>query len=69
MEQWKAIKGYEGLYEVSNAGKVRSLNYKCSGKIKELLPGDNGLGYLQVNLYKEGNVNALKSIVSSFKHL
>lgn len=25
-EQWKAIKGYEGLYEVSNTGKVRSLN-------------------------------------------
>lgn len=26
MEQWKQIKGYEGLYEVSNLGKVRSLD-------------------------------------------
>lgn len=25
-EQWKAIKGYEGQYEVSNTGKVRSLD-------------------------------------------
>lgn len=60
MEQWKAIKGYEGLYQVSNTGKVRSLNYKCSGKIKELSPGDNGLGYLQVNLYKEGKCKRFK---------
>ena len=26
MEIWKAIKNYEGLYEVSNTGKVKSLN-------------------------------------------
>lgn len=25
-EMWKAVKGYEGLYEVSNTGKVRSIN-------------------------------------------
>lgn len=25
-EQWKAVKGYEGQYEVSNTGKVRSLD-------------------------------------------
>jgi hypothetical protein len=25
-EQWKAIKGYEGIYEVSNLGRVRSLD-------------------------------------------
>ena len=24
-EEWKAIKGYEGIYEVSNFGNVRSL--------------------------------------------
>ena len=27
-ETWKPIKNYEGLYEVSNKGQVRSLNYK-----------------------------------------
>lgn len=30
MEIWKAVKGYEGLYEVSNLGRVRSLpKYNC----------------------------------------
>lgn len=42
MEQWKAITGFEGLYEVSNTGKVRSLDriinrkdgtiLKCKGR-------------------------------------
>lgn len=27
MEIWRDIEGYEGLYQVSNLGKVRSLNY------------------------------------------
>ena len=27
MEEWKDIKGYEGLYKVSSYGKVVSLNY------------------------------------------
>ena len=26
-EQWKAVNGYEGLYEVSNAGKIRSVDH------------------------------------------
>ena len=30
-EQWKAIKGYEGKYEISNKGNVRTLNYKGTG--------------------------------------
>jgi hypothetical protein len=34
---WKAVPGYEN-YEVSNLGKVRSLNYLGHGKIKELSP-------------------------------
>ena len=28
MEQWKDIKGYEGLYQVSNYGRVKSLPKK-----------------------------------------
>lgn len=27
-EQWKPVKGYEGIYEVSNMGRVRSLDRK-----------------------------------------
>ena len=32
MEVWKDIKNYEGIYQVSNKGKVRSVNRieKCN---------------------------------------
>ena len=47
-EIWKSIPGYEGLYEVSNTGKVRSLfRYK-----KELKPSPITNGYLTVELWK-----------------
>ena len=26
VEEWRAVVGYEGLYEVSNTGKTRKLN-------------------------------------------
>ena len=45
-ELWLPIKGYEGLYEVSNTGYVKSLK---SNKI--LKPYSNN-SYLLVNLYK-----------------
>lgn len=55
-EVWKPVVGYEGLYEVSNTGKVRSLyDRRCQKyRVKELKPVTNGCGYLRVNLYKEG---------------
>ena len=31
-EIWKDIQGYEGLYQVSNLGRVKSLNYNRTGK-------------------------------------
>lgn len=35
-EIWKPIKGYEGKYEVSNLGNVRSLDYNNTGIAKVL---------------------------------
>jgi|688.fasta_scaffold457368_2 hypothetical protein len=32
MEQWKDIKGFEGLYQVSNLGNVRSLDMHIPAK-------------------------------------
>lgn len=53
MEIWKDIEGYEG-YQVSNEGRVKSLNYKRT-KQEKILKGNNiGLGYFQVKLYKDG---------------
>ena len=52
-EVWKPIEGTDGRYEVSNTGKVRSLNYGRRGIVKELKPWDNG-GYRRINLNVDG---------------
>ena len=50
-EIWCPIKGYEGLYEVSDKGMVKSIGY---GKERILSPGKLQNGYLRVNLCKNG---------------
>lgn len=58
MEVWKDIPGYEGLYQVSNLGRIKSLERpKCFGRIykeKIMKPGTNATGYLYIVLYKDG---------------
>lgn len=49
-EIWKDVVGYEGLYEVSNMGRVKSIGYKKI-KILKLTPNNNG--YLIVTLSKD----------------
>ena len=54
MEIWKDINGYEGLYQVSNTGKVMSLSYRGTiGAWKILTPIYNK-GYETVQLHKNG---------------
>ena len=54
-EIWKPIKGYEGLYEVSNIGRVRSLNYWCKiGNVQIKKLSKDNHGYLHVRLCKSG---------------
>lgn len=51
IEVWKDIVGYEGLYQVSNWGRVRSLNYRHAiGNIKILVPYSDRIGYLHIEL-------------------
>ena len=57
-EVWKDIPNYEGLYEVSNCGIVRSLNYNHTGKTKVMKALKNRNGYLRVNLWKDGKRKA-----------
>ena len=49
IEEWKAIPGYEGLYEVSNKGNVRNVRRNTLLR----LPKNNN-GYIQVCLCKNG---------------
>ncbi|WP_312697093.1 NUMOD4 domain-containing protein [Sphingobacterium mizutaii] len=71
-EEWRPVVGYEGLYEVSNIGRVRSLDKewvsgedmgikKHSGKILSLRPRrrypDND--YTFVNLYRDRKMKSI----------
>lgn len=49
MEEWKDVKGFEGLYLISNCGRVKSL---YTNETMSLC--DNGNGYLRVSLHKGG---------------
>ena len=67
MEEWKSIPGYEGLYEVSNLGRVRSVDRYVkylNGMIhlhkgKVLSPGIRSDGYLQVSLCCNGKYKTI----------
>ena len=62
-EEWRPVRGYEGLYEVSALGRVRSLPREVIGKTKrgepcvrrrkgkELKPDGWGTGHQKVTLY------------------
>lgn len=50
-ERWKPIFGYDGMYDVSDLGRVRS---KHSGEWKVMKPKKVSGGYLQIELCKDG---------------
>ena len=60
-EIWKDIPNYEGMYQVSNLGRVKSLKF---GKERVLKPILNGRGYYHINLYKGG-----KTIINTIHRL
>ena len=55
MEEWKDIPGYEGEYQVSNMGRIKSLHDRYGNYRERLLkPIKNKGNYLRVNLFKNG---------------
>lgn len=57
-EIFKDIKGYEGLYQISNLGRVKSLECTINNRIypeKILQNCDNGRGYFAIRLCKNGS--------------
>ena len=81
-EKWKVIPGYEGLYEISSLGRIKSLPRLRSGKThnsksefyfmtkeKILKPQVGGTGYYKISLYKNGihkNHNLHRLIAEAF---
>lgn len=68
-EEWRAVEGYEGIYEVSNFGNVRSLeretskknsNNKYTLKAKRLKLCANSDGYFNVRPHKNGRAKTVK---------
>lgn len=71
METWKDIPGYEGSYQVSNMGRLRSLDRSRTVRNRhggymvrhdkgcEIHGSDNGNGYLSVRFYKGGKKQVL----------
>lgn len=61
-EFWKEIKGYEGSYQISNKGRVKSLDRVVNGrKLKGKILSANGNRYLKVILYKN-NIGKNKDV-------
>lgn len=62
-EEWKDIEGYEGLYQVSNLGNVKSLCKKRKGTTNTsdmILKLCNKDGYSVVNLWKNKKKKTIK---------
>ncbi|WP_248499301.1 NUMOD4 motif-containing HNH endonuclease [Staphylococcus aureus] len=59
-EKWKAVEGYEGLYEVSNLGRVKSLKraYRPADKIMKFQCDKDG--YHEAKLSKDGKNKIFK---------
>jgi len=73
-EIWKDVPQYEGIYQVSNKGRVKSLDRlnssdrKCKGSILKLQKTGNG--YLKIELYKNNSYKRFsvhRLVMSCFK--
>lgn len=68
MEEWRAVPGYEGYYEVSSLGRLRCLPREVASKNGSVAKKKGGLrkpykdkrtGYIQARLCKENNARTL----------
>ena len=68
-EEWRDIRSYEGLYQVSNLGNVKSFNNRIKNKNPMILKQtiDRKNGYLTVSLSKNGKkkIHRVHKLVAS----
>lgn len=61
-EEWRPVVGYEDRYEVSSLGRIVSLNFRRSGRSKEMSPSLDSWGYPGVRLSDGGGLKTRRSI-------
>lgn len=66
MEIFKDIKGFEGKYQVSNMGNVKSLNFNHTQKEKLLSTKGLRKGYPVVSLGNKGNFSVHRLVAEAF---
>ena len=65
MEEWRDVTGYEGLYQISNLGRVKHLKFTHKNRFgectkQEHIVGYNGSnGYMYVNLCKGNKMHTV----------
>lgn len=61
-EQWKWVQGYEGIYQISNQGKLKSYHFKKEGYLLKprWIMGNKGRKYLAYSI----SVDGLKQTIS-----
>ena len=71
-EIWKDIAGFEGHYQVSNLGRIKSLYFRnrmtTIYKEKILVPQKRD-GYLKITLFKNGNITIWRSMAEIEREL
>lgn len=68
-EVWRPVKGYEGLYEVSNFGRVKSLKYRKTGKESILKQDMCVAGYFMVGLGKKSRKLVHRLVARAFPEI
>ena len=63
-EIWKYIPGFDNAYQVSNLGRVKSMNYNHTGKEKLRKLDLKKTGYQQVELFKNRKERGSELVIS-----
>ena len=73
-ERWKPVNGYEGIYEVSNHGRVRSLDrtvtrsdgqvHQLKGKVLRTRPKQNGYPFVHLCTPGKSQMRTVHSLVA-----
>lgn len=62
IEEWKDIKGYEGLYQISNLGRVRNKSNKILKPFKKGMYGHSSIGLSKNNKCKNYQIHRLVAL-------